>query len=205
MTIDYQPSTFGAPIPGTRFSVNDLVFSSTALKQGILNLPPVDMLPQITNLAHVLQKIWDKIGPFELESAYRTPELQAALRDITPQASKRSWHVKGLAADIHPTAENADSFFAKILASPLYDELGEVALKTDPHPDRTIHFSLGTQYGGRSTKPMRVISGKYYTMSEADRVEMIKTFGLVSGGVIAAVAAGVGAYMLVKKLQERQA
>jgi hypothetical protein len=205
MTIDYKSENFGSPIPGTRFSINQITHSDTAIREGILNLPPIDMLHNLENLARMLTKIWDQIGPFSLASGYRTPELQAALRKVTPQAAMRSWHVKGLAADIQPLSGDAEPYFAKLLASPLYNQLGEVALKTDPNPDRTIHFSLGKDYGGIPSKAMKVISGKYYTMDDAERVEMMKQFGYVTGGLFAAIAIGVAAYFITVKIQQRTA
>lgn len=207
MTIDYKPdSSFGSPIPGTRFSIAEITHSDTANARGILNLPPMSYLPRLENLSRVLTRIWDEIGPFALTSGYRTPELQAALRKVTPQAAENSWHVKGLAADIQPYSGDAEPYFARLLASKIFDEeLGELALKTDPNPDRTIHLSLGEKYGGRTPKPMKVISGRYYTMDEAEVKEMLKKFGLAGAGLLAAVAAGVGAYFLVLKLQKARA
>jgi len=87
------------------FTMAEFIKSDTANKLGIDNTPEGEHLEAAKELfENVVQKVRDHFGPTVLNSGYRCPELNEAVR-----GSKTSQHCKGEAADIEvPGVANAD-------------------------------------------------------------------------------------------------
>jgi len=60
----------------SKYKVKDLCITST----GIKNIPPKEYLPNLLDLAATLEKIFTRIGPFYVTSAFRTTEVQEQLK-----------------------------------------------------------------------------------------------------------------------------
>jgi hypothetical protein len=77
------------------FSLQRLIYSETALRRGIDNTPPVDLLENLSALAHGLEQVQRLLGhPIEISSGYRCAALNAAVGGAPASA-----HVQGRAAD----------------------------------------------------------------------------------------------------------
>ena len=78
------------------FSLAELVYSDTALRDGIENVPDVLSVKNLTSLClHVLQPLRDHYKKsIHVNSGYRCTELNTAIG-----GSKHSQHMKGQAAD----------------------------------------------------------------------------------------------------------
>lgn len=79
------------------FTLRELVYSTTALKQGIDNAPTKSAMENLTALAvEVLQPLRNTLGKaIIINSGYRSPELNKAVGGVPT-----SQHLKGQAADI---------------------------------------------------------------------------------------------------------
>lgn len=193
----------------SRFSLGDLIHSDTASRLGIDNMPSDNAtFTNLTQLGSVLDEIWDKIGPFDIESGYRSPALQAALAgggdtaEAAAQAATHSFHELGMAADITPTTIPAADFFAKLISSPLKDKLGEIALKTN-----SIHLSLPGL--GKQGVVMKVTNNQYIRMTTDEIQNLVDQYGpyiATAGiGIGVAVIIGVGFFALAEILIKRRA
>jgi zinc D-Ala-D-Ala carboxypeptidase len=79
----------------SNFTLSELCKSETAARKGIDNIPPEDVINNLTCLCDmVLQKVRNKLGVVMVTSGYRSPELNKAIG-----GSVTSDHCKGLAAD----------------------------------------------------------------------------------------------------------
>jgi hypothetical protein len=78
------------------FSLEELILSQTAAREGIDNNPPADIVKNLRKLANTLEKIRSLLGnvPILVSSGYRSPKLNLAVG-----GSKNSAHMSGLAAD----------------------------------------------------------------------------------------------------------
>jgi hypothetical protein len=77
------------------FTLARLIHSDTARAQGIDNTPPRELLSNLRLLARGLDRVRRLLGhPLEISSAYRCPELNAAVGGVP-----NSQHAQGLAAD----------------------------------------------------------------------------------------------------------
>lgn len=77
------------------FSVAEFTRSQTALRKGIDNDPPIDLLPNMRRLASVLESVRTLLGnPIQITSGYRSPALNLAVG-----GSRTSAHCQGRAAD----------------------------------------------------------------------------------------------------------
>ena len=87
------------------FTMAEFVKSDTATKLGIDNTPEGEHLENAKALfENVVQKVRDHFGPTVLNSGYRSPKLNEAVR-----GSSTSQHCHGQAADIEvPGVANAD-------------------------------------------------------------------------------------------------
>jgi len=87
------------------FTMAEFTKSDTATKLGIDNTPKGEHLEAAKKLfENVVQKVRDHFGPTVLNSGYRSPELNEAVR-----GSRTSQHCQGEAADIEvPGVPNAD-------------------------------------------------------------------------------------------------
>ena len=87
------------------FTMAEFIKSDTANRLNIDNTPEGEHLEAAKELfENVVQKVRDHFGPTVLNSGYRSPDLNEAVR-----GSKTSQHCKGEAADIEvPGVANAD-------------------------------------------------------------------------------------------------
>lgn len=142
-----------------RFSLSDLTI--TDQKSG--NNPDKTALQNLYSLAALLDLAYDNIGKFKIISAYRSQDTQDALKNSgNNQAVSKSLHTLGQAADIMPTGISAEAYMAKILASPLREKFGQIALKKT-----VLHISVPIPAKNFVGTPMLVLAdGKYYRQTE---------------------------------------
>lgn len=82
---------------GKYFSVKELTKSDTAEAKKINNIPNETQTKNLENLIVLLDIIREELGmPIKVNSGFRSKELNAVL----PGASKTSWHMQGMAADL---------------------------------------------------------------------------------------------------------
>lgn len=193
------------------FSVKDLTKTSIAGD----NSPTPEALANLKKLAQVLDVLTDKIGPFDVISAYRSPTIQSALKSgaqggaSASQAASKSFHSLGLAADIVPKTMTANAYFSAIASnSAIKDMLGEIAVKTNGpylNPAMTLHVSVATPT--KRGVLMYVNSAGSYIRLAADEVKSFlskyKTPLLVTGSISIFLAAGFAIYMFLKSRKAR--
>ena len=81
----------------TNFSLEELIYSETAKRLGISNMPNATEQASLKLLAeNILQPLRNHFGPIHVSSGFRS----AALNKATPGSSATSQHSKGEAADI---------------------------------------------------------------------------------------------------------
>lgn len=88
------------------FSLNEMIKSETALRHGLDNTPPEDVVDNLRTLCEqILQPLRTAYGRgIKVNSGYRSPDVNAAVG-----GSRTSDHCKGQAADIEiPGIANAD-------------------------------------------------------------------------------------------------
>lgn len=78
------------------FSWREVVFSETAIRLGIDNTPPEELIPNIKRQAQFMEQVRFILGgrPIFISSWYRCPEVNQALGGVATSA-----HLKGLACD----------------------------------------------------------------------------------------------------------
>lgn len=133
-TMDYNPDE--------QLSLHFTLRQLTTTSQGTPNIPDDTSYANLKDLAAALELLWDQIGPFDVKSAYRSPETNAALQDQGILASSTSLHMQGKAADIAPLNTDIASYFVAIYANDLIrNSLGEIILKPT---DGDLHVSTPT-------------------------------------------------------------
>lgn len=105
------------------FTINELTYSSTAVRLGIRNTPNLEQTENLRQLAiHMLDPIREEYGhPIAITSGFRSPELNAKLGG----SSKSSQHMLGCAADLVP-ADNSgtvDDIFKAAIRVGGFDQL----------------------------------------------------------------------------------
>lgn len=77
------------------FTLEEFTLSQTAVRRGIKNDPPPEVIDNLRRLARVMENVRTLLGsPVLISSGYRSPELNEAVG-----GSKKSAHCRGLAAD----------------------------------------------------------------------------------------------------------
>ena len=103
------------------FTLEELTFSQTAARLGIVNAPGPQEIEALRNLCvHILQPLRDAIGePLTVSSGYRCPALNRAV-----QGAADSQHVLGQAADLQCFTLVTAEFFRRAVALNLpFDQL----------------------------------------------------------------------------------
>lgn len=102
------------------FSMNEMTFSQTAVRNGINNTPSLEISKNIEKLCETLEKVRSLVGaPISVSSGYRSPELNKAV-----SGARDSAHTKGLAADITTNSLTPKALALLIKASDIkYDQL----------------------------------------------------------------------------------
>ena len=76
------------------FSLEQLTASGIALRRGIPNVPNDEQIQHLTLLAQTLEQLRSLLGPIHIDSAFRSPEVNAAVG-----GSAHSAHLEGYACD----------------------------------------------------------------------------------------------------------
>jgi len=143
--VDYQISE--------HFSLNDL----TKTSQPFDNTTNVFAEQNLKSLAALLERIYSQIGPFVVTSGYRSSAVNDAVG-----GAEGSYHLQGMAADIKPLYESADSFFFKIVRSPIFSDVGE--LINEAAEQGVVHVSLPT--AAKRSQAMYLMGGRSYRYTE---------------------------------------
>jgi zinc D-Ala-D-Ala carboxypeptidase len=103
------------------FTLEELTFSQTAARIGILNVPDPQQVTALQALCtNVLQPLRDALGlPITVSSAFRSPALNRAVGGASD-----SQHLDGQAADLQCFSLSTAEFFRRALAAHLpFDQL----------------------------------------------------------------------------------
>jgi hypothetical protein len=125
------------------FTLEELVFSQTAIDKGIDNTPSQEVIDKLTLLCEqILQPIRDKYGDvIVVSSGFRCDALNKAIN-----GSSTSQHVKGEAADIvsdeNTVVENKKLF--DLICSMIYNNEIVVGQLINEYNYKWIHISLPT-------------------------------------------------------------
>lgn len=121
------------------FTLEELTHSELAVRRGIDNTPPSDVLPRLALLAQLLEQVRAALGcPMMISSGYRSPAVNRAVG-----GSAMSAHCTGLAADFIAPAFGAPQEVAHaILASAIeFDQL--------IHEGTWVHISFDARKRGQ--------------------------------------------------------
>jgi len=102
------------PTPlSTNFTLEELTFSQTAARLGIVNVPDPDQIQGLRDLCtHVLQPLRDALAlPISVSSGFRCPALNRAV-----YGASDSQHLLGRAADLQCFALSTAEFFRRTVA-----------------------------------------------------------------------------------------
>ncbi len=108
----------------THFTWGEVTFSETAIRHGINNTPPEELMPNINRMAKFMEQVRYKLAgrPILISSWYRSPEVNRLIGGAT-----KSNHVKGIACD----------FVCPTLGSPL--RVAQELENSDLDYDQLIH------------------------------------------------------------------
>tara|TARA_R100000458_G_scaffold54034_1_gene56776 strand:+ start:35 stop:532 length:498 start_codon:yes stop_codon:yes gene_type:complete len=127
------------------FTLNELTYSSTALRRGIDNEPSKEGILKLTLLAtSLLQPLRNAVGPLRITSGYRSPLLSEAIG-----SSSNSQHCRYEAIDLQYVRrgkmDNLAIYNALIELDLDYDqcilEFGDATEYIDPENPAWIHLS----------------------------------------------------------------
>jgi zinc D-Ala-D-Ala carboxypeptidase len=105
------------------FNLEEMVFSSTAVRRGIENTPSAEIVTNLMILSEGLEKVRSQVlgnRPMHIDSGYRSPQLNEAVG-----GAQNSAHMTGFAADfICAEFGNPSSICSAIKASGIvFDQL----------------------------------------------------------------------------------
>lgn len=138
------------------FTVEEFIRSDVAIRKGIFNFPPTDVLENLRVLASKLEAVRAILGrPVLVSSGYRCEELNTAIG-----GSKASKHMTGLAADIEcPAFGTPQMVFDELRKH--RDALGYDQLILEFPPDGWVH--IGFAPSGKVARGETLIyAGKNY-------------------------------------------
>lgn len=173
------------------FILGDLIKTNT----GLLNMPnPTQVENMKKYLGPVLDRLYDKFGPFIIHSAFRSKEVQG---EVNPENDKTSFHELGLAIDITPAGMSTKDYFAKILADPTtLNMMGEFSLKPSQN---AIHLSA--KVPGVQTKIMEMNTSGSYNLMSAEKIAglLSEHQGKISAGIGGILLFLGGLFLAIKK------
>lgn len=121
------------------FTLSEMIKSDTATRFGIDNTPPKEVIDNLKYLCeNLLQPIREKVGTISINSGYRSPAVNEAIK-----GSKTSQHTKGQAVDFE-AVNYSNIELGKIIEDSglVFDQLiYEFVKKDNPHAG-WIHVSL---------------------------------------------------------------
>ena len=118
------------------FSLEELLYSGTAIQKGISNAPSWTVVEHLNELALFLDGIREAWGSgLRCSSGFRCPKLNTAVNGAT-----RSAHLVGFAADISPVNGKMDEFEA-FLKDYLKDKLFDECLWESKGKSRWVHIA----------------------------------------------------------------
>lgn len=102
------------------FTLEEMTASETAVRHGIDNTPPNDVLMNLRRLALFLEEVRKAVGmPLRISSGYRSPETNAKVG-----GKSTSQHCRGTAADIKVKGMTPDQVVQAIIKAKLpYDQV----------------------------------------------------------------------------------
>lgn len=102
------------------FTLYEMIRSQTAVRKGIDNTPPADLVPKLRDICvQILEAVRLHYGlPFRPNSGYRSPALNTAVG-----GSKTSQHCKGQAVDIEIAGVSNYDLAAWIQDNLIFDQL----------------------------------------------------------------------------------
>jgi len=176
------------------YSLKDLTTTSQSLSRP--NMPTTtEEFENLQLLADTLELLKSRIGPFSIVSAFRTGELQQALKSQgEPVSTGKSYHELGLGIDIYPTTMNITEYFGRILASStLKNRFVEIAIKPSQN---TIHLAVRPVGSTKEVKVMGLDSKSVYkSLSLEDIARYAKPYATSPVVLVgAALALGIMAY-----------
>jgi hypothetical protein len=133
------------------FALEELTFSSTAVRQGIDNQAPPEVVTHLTILAQTMEKVRTLLGgkPIHVDSGYRCPELNKAVGGVSNSAHLAGYAIDficpdyGTPLDIVHAIDGSDIDFDQCIQEGTW-----VHLSVDPAMRRetlTAHFIPGGQ------------------------------------------------------------
>lgn len=206
MSYEFRGPAPASPMLSKYFSLKDLTVTSLPGD----NTPTPEALANLKKLAQVLDILKEKVGPFKIISAYRSPANQAALKSgaqggaSASQAANMSFHSLGLAADIVPSTMTANQYFTTIAADPsLKNMLGEIAVKTNGpylNPANTLHVSVATP---NKTGVLMYVdaAGRYIRMAQDEVSQFLSKYKkpiIVTAGISVFLAAAFAVFMFIR-------
>lgn len=189
-----------------RFTLRDL----TKTDQKTANMPNEAQLANLKKLAQVLDYLYDKVGPFQVISAFRSQATQDALKaggagDVSAQmAATNSLHSTGEAADIYPTTMSLEAYFVRLFALPeVKERLGQIVIK---ERQNALHISTPTGRFPAGT-PMKDVPGVGYVRLTIDEInDWMDEYPIATAvaGIVGAALAGLSTFFLVKFLRKKK-
>lgn len=134
------------------FKLEELLRSSTALKNQIENLPSWDVVQHLGKLAEFLDGLRDAWGgPITVSSGFRSTDLNAEVKGV-----QRSAHKIGYAADLVPKNGNMEKF-KKTVVNWIQDKKFDQCLLEESGNSQWVHISLYSQDGQQRCEIKKLI------------------------------------------------
>lgn len=137
------------------FELTEFIFSSTAKKKGIANIPTFEV---VEHLDELVEKILDPLRaaygmPINVSSGYRCPELNKAVGGVPT-----SVHLLGYAADL--TVGGSLDRFKEFVVEWLRKtgtRFDQVLFESDKKGNRWVHIGLYDNYGRQRGQILNVV------------------------------------------------
>lgn len=162
------------------------------------NTPNDNQISNLTSLASILDQLYDELGAFDVESGFRSQELN----DMVGGAVG-SFHTKGYAADISPNWMSIEDYFIAIITSRFRYQLGEIILEpaqnivhvTVPAEGKVGEIMVRDDYGYRTLNSDEIAQ----MTSEVQEAILPSVVTSKNGLYFLAIAIGLSAFILLKR------